>query len=171
MIALMGVLIGFAASAMPSKAAPFRFEDYFVGTTWAEGHFSAITGVRRDFKVRLTGRWNGHRLRLREDFDFADGKKDRKTWTFVKTASAAYTGTRDDVIGDAKVSVTGDTARFSYLVYLSPQTRSNIVRFHDKMVLQPDGIVLNTAWVTKFGLPVARTTVVFHKPLLRHGKR
>ncbi len=59
--------------------------------------------------------------------------------------------------------MSGDTARFNYLVYLSPETKGNKVRFYDKMVLKPDGTVSHTAWVTKFGFPVAKTTVNFRK--------
>lgn len=37
----------------------------------------------------------------------------------------------------------------------------NKVRFHDTMTLRGDGTVLNTAYVTKFGFPVAWTRVEF----------
>ena len=46
-------------------------------------------------------------------------------------------------------------------IILDPANKANKVRFHDKMVLQPDGTVLNTALVTKFGFPVAVTEVNF----------
>jgi hypothetical protein len=31
------------------------------------------------------------------------------------------------------------------------------------MVVQPDGGMINNAWVTKYGFPVARTHVVFSR--------
>ncbi len=151
------------ALALPAAAADFRFENYFVGRTVADGQFRAINGVSRKFKVFLTGTWNGRRLKLVEDFVYEDGERDRKTWRFTKTGDNTYSGTREDVIGATLVTIKGNTARFSYDVYLDGAARKNRVRFHDKMVLNPDGTVLNTAYVTKFGFPVAKTRVEFRR--------
>jgi hypothetical protein len=166
--AFAGLTVGFLSSVSTATAADFAFETYFVGKTVAEGHFAAINGVSRRFTVDLTGKWDGHVLSLREDFHFDDGTRDRKTWRFVKTGPNSYTGTREDVIGTAKVRVDGNTAHFNYLVYLDSQKQANKVRFYDKMVLNTDGTVLNTALVTKFGFPVAKTTVKFRKPNHTH---
>ena len=146
-----------------AAAEPFRFEDFFAGKSKAVGSFSAINGVKRKFTVDLTGKWDGRTLTLREDFVFDDGTRDTKTWRFVKTGPASYSGTREDVIGETKVTLQGNTARFSYLVYLDSAKQANKVRFYDKMVLRSDGTVINTALVTKFGLPVAKTVVEFQR--------
>ena len=146
-----------------AAAEPFRFEDFFAGKSKAIGSFSAINGVKRKFTVDLTGKWDGRTLTLREDFVFDDGTRDTKTWRFVKTGPASYSGTREDVIGETKVTLQGNTARFSYLVYLDSAKQANKVRFYDKMVLRSDGTVINTALVTKFGLPVAKTVVEFER--------
>jgi hypothetical protein len=142
-------------------ASDLRLESYFAGHTVATGHFGAINGVSRDFKVDLYGHTSGKQFSLREDFRYADGETDRKTWRFTRTGPKTYRGTREDVVGDTDVTVSGQTARFTYLVNLSPKGQPNIVRFHDSMVVQPDGRMINNAWVTKYGFPVARTHVVF----------
>ncbi|WP_275784406.1 DUF3833 family protein [Pararhizobium gei] len=150
--------------AWPASAADTMMERFFRGRTTATGSFSAINGVQRDFKVVLTGKVRGDRLTVREDFVFSDGEKDRKTWTFIRTGPATYTGTREDVIGSTTVRVDGRTARFTYLVDLDPGPKKNIVRFHDKMVLAQDGLSLsNTATVWKYILPVARVRVDFKR--------
>lgn len=146
-----------------AQATDLVFERYFAGKTTATGSFSAINGVKRNFDVDLTGRWNGKTLVLREDFVFSDGEKDTKTWRFTKTAEGRYTGTREDVIGTTDVVIDGKTARFTYLVNIGTAAKPNRVRFHDTMVLQPDGRVVNTAWVTKYLFPVAKTRVVFSR--------
>jgi hypothetical protein len=151
-----------AAAATPASA-DFLLEKYFAGRTVADGRFSAITGLRRDFKVVLNGRWNGSTLTLVEDFVYADGERDRKTWRFTKTGPNTYKGTREDVVGETLVTVKGDTARFSYQVYLDPENRKNLVRFYDTMTLHDDGTVQNKALVTKFGLPVGTTRVDFRR--------
>lgn len=160
---VLSSLLLLAVLAAPAAAAEFRLEKYFAGRTVADGRFSAINGVSRAFKVRLTGTWNGKRLKLIEDFVYSDGERDRKTWHFTKTGKNTYSGTREDVRGVALVTVTGNTARFSYDVYLDGAARKNLVRFHDTMVLNADGTVLNTAYVTKYGFPVARTRVAFRR--------
>ncbi len=151
-----------ATLTFTASAADFKLERYFAGRTLAKGEFSAINGVHRTFDVVLNGRWNGRRLKLTEDFVYNDGERDHKTWTFVKTGEGKYTGTREDVRGEALVTIRGDTALYSYDVYLNAKERKNLVRFHDKMVLKGNK-VFNTATVTKFGFPVASGKVDFSR--------
>ncbi len=168
---LFAMLVPTMMSASSVAAAEkFTLESFFAGKSKAVGTFSAINGVKREFTVDLTGKWDGHTLTLREDFVFNDGTRDTKTWRFVKTGPSTYSGTREDVIGETKVTLQGNAARFSYLVYLDSAKQANKVRFYDKMVLRSDGTVLNTALVTKFGLPVARTVVSFEKAGGAKGK-
>jgi hypothetical protein len=152
-----------AAFANDASTGHFRLEEYFTGHTTATGSFQAINGVHRKFEVDLHGSWNGRTLKLVENFRYADGERDRKTWRFTKTGANTYSGTREDVIGETKVRIHGNVAKFSYNVLLDGKGGSNKVRFYDTMRLNPDGTVLNTAWVTKYGLPVARTRVAFAK--------
>ena len=84
----LALLLPFAATGASAKN--FKLEEYFSGTTYAEGNFRAINGVSRAFKVKLTGSWNGKRLKLVEDFVYDDGERDRKTWLFTKTADWRY---------------------------------------------------------------------------------
>jgi Protein of unknown function (DUF3833) len=157
----------FAASLMLT-VAPAKAEDalikFFTGKTAAIGKFSAINGVKRDFKVRLTGHWNGRKLTLVEDFVYSDGVKNRKTWRMTKTGEGRYTGTREDVIGTATVTVSGQTARFAYNVDIDEGPGQNIVRFYDTLKFAPDNRTMaNTAVVTKYGLPVAKVSVDFRR--------
>ncbi len=160
---ILALGLGLAATSA-AAARDFTLEGYFAGKTSAVGSFGAINGVKRNFTVALTGKWDGRTLVLREDFAYADGERDRKTWRFNKINANQYRGTREDVVGDTLVTITGDTARFTYLVDLDPGEKANIVRFHDTMRLQDDGKLVNTAWVTKYGFPVARTRVDFTRP-------
>jgi hypothetical protein len=156
-------MLAFTTPPTLAAASEFKLERYFAGRTVAEGRFNAINGVSRSFQVILTGAWDGKRLKLVEDFVYDDGERDRKTWRFTRIDANTYSGTREDVVGATTVKVRGNTARFSYLVYLDGAVRKNLVRFHDKMVLNADGTVTNTALVTKFGFPVAKTRVDFRR--------
>ena len=162
-IGLAGLAMTLSLGLAPAAAGGFSLEGYFAGRTFAAGSFSAINGVKRKFTVDLRGKWNGMTLTLVEDFVYDDGERDRKTWRFEKIGNDRYRGRREDVIGETLVTISGDTARFNYLVDLDPQGKGNRVRFYDKMKLQDDGTVLNTALVTKFGFPVALTRVEFQR--------
>ncbi|MBD9638575.1 DUF3833 family protein [Ensifer sp. ENS07] len=158
---LLTVIAMNLALITPVAAGSFSLEGFFTGRSSAEGSFRSITGVKKTFNVQLLGKWDGRTLTLREDFTFDDGTRDRKTWRFVKDGPDKYRGRREDVIGETQVRIRDNVARFSYLVFLDSNNRKNKVRFHDTMTLNNDGRVLNTAYVTKFGLPVAWTRVEF----------
>lgn len=150
--------------AVPAAAADLRLESFFKGRTEAKGTFRAITGLKREFDVVLHGRWDGRTLILREDFRYADGERDTKTWRFVKTGPDTYTGTREDVLGETRVTLDGNEAHFSYRVDLDPGEGRNVVRFFDKLELSPDGrTLLNQASVFKGLLPVASVRVEFKR--------
>jgi hypothetical protein len=157
----LALLLFAALASSPAHAANLRLEDFFKGKTYAYGSFGAITGLSRSFRVDLTGHVRGEVLTLREDFRYDDGERDTKTWIFTRTGPSTYSGTREDVLGETTVRLSGNTARFTYLVDLNPGGKPNIVRFHDKLVLQDDGTLRNTALVTKFALPIARVRVNF----------
>lgn len=150
--------------AAPAAAADLRLEDFFKGHTSAKGSFGSITGYSRKFDVDLHGRGDGRTLVLREDFRYDDGEKDTKTWRFRKTGWNTYIGTREDVVGEAKVILAGDEAYFNYLVDLDDGEGRSLVRFYDKLKLSPDGrTIANTARVFKGPLPVAWVRVDFKR--------
>ena len=155
------VLISAVVSGTSAEAQALRLEEFFKGRTYAYGWFGAINGTERRFRVVLDGRWNGRVLRLREAFEYTDGEKDVKTWIFTKTGPNTYSGTREDVIGATTVTLDGNRATFTYDVNLTPKASPTIVRFFDTLALQPDGTLLNTAWVTRWHVPVGRVNVNF----------
>ena len=154
-------LVALQAFPATAQTTPLKLEEFFRGKTFAYGSFAAINGASRSFRVDLIGRWDGKVLRLREDFVYTDGERDTKTWIFRKTSPTTYTGTREDVIGETVVTVSGNRADFSYDVNLNPKGEANIVRFADTLVLEADGTLRNTAWVSKYFVPVARVRVNF----------
>lgn len=151
------------AKTRANQRAGFALEDYFVGTTYAYGKFSAINGVKREFAVTLDGKWDGKRLKLIEYFTYDDGEKDTKIWYFTKLKDGLYSARRDDVIGPAPLTIKGDVARYNYRVYLDAENKKQLVTLRDKLVLKDMGRMENTATVYKFGLPVGKVAVNFAK--------
>lgn len=161
-VAFAGFLAANFVAALPAHAADLVLEDWFSGTTYAEGRFAAIDGTRRSFSVVLTGRQAGDTFRLKEEFAYDDGERDVKTWVFERTGENTYSGRREDVVGQTTVYLSENEADFTYRVDIAPGEAVNIVRFFDKLILAPDGETIeNTALVTKYGLPVARVEVHF----------
>ena len=139
-------------------------EDYFVGQTKAWGMFHDRFGnLKRQFLVDIKGSWDGERLVLDENFVYADGEIDRRIWKITKINNNTYTGTADDVIGVAKGSTFGNALNWSYEMDLKVGGSSYRVKFNDWMYLQPDGVLLNRAEISKWGIQLGIVTLSFQK--------
>ena len=137
-------------------------EQYFLGRTFASGIFEDRFGnVRRQFTVDIDGTWDGQTLTLTEDFLFGDGESETRVWTIKKTGPGSYIGTADDVIGAAKGSVLGNTLNWKYDMRLKIGGSRVKVHFDDWMFLQPNGVLINKATVSKLGLDIGRVTIAF----------
>ncbi|MBK8211304.1 MAG: DUF3833 domain-containing protein [Rhodospirillales bacterium] len=143
----------------------FVVEDYFSGQTRAWGIFEDRFGdVRAQFTVEIDGKWDGKELVLDEDFLYADGRTDRRVWTIAKIDDNTYQGRAADVIGVATGRAFGNALNWRYDIDLKVGgDKTYRVHFNDWMFLQPDGVLLNRARVTKWGIEVGEVTLVFAK--------
>lgn len=139
-------------------------EEYFAGKTKAWGIFEDRFGnLRRQFVVDITGDWDGTTLTLDERFDYADGETDQRVWRIEKTGDNAYVGHASDVIGTAEGQTEGSAFSWTYEMELNIQGHDVKVRFDDWMFLQPGGVMVNRAYVTKFGIELGTVTLFFQK--------
>lgn len=139
---------------------PLVLESFFEGGTEGEGIFvNGWTGAERRFHVRIAGTWDGTTLTMVEDFDYADGEKDRKTWELTRTGPGTFTGTREDVVGDARIWTEGRVVRLEYTVRLAGWT----VGFADVLALRADGTLVNRATVGKWGIRLGRVDLTLRK--------
>jgi hypothetical protein len=148
----------------PAPGAPlFTLEGFFSGRTIGKGNFAVpIAGVRRELTVITRGRWDGRTLTLREDFLFADGEKDVKTWRFTKTGPGIYEGTREDVIGKADVRQVGNTVQLRYSADVRAKDGSATrLDFADTIAPLDGRRVLNEAVISRFGVPIGTISLVF----------
>lgn len=143
----------------------FLLEEYFAGRTQAWGLFEDRFGtIRRQFTVDMTGRTEGDGLVLEEDFLYSDGERDRRVWRITRTGEHSYEGTADDVIGTAVGAAYGNAVNWRYELNLAVGDGTWRVKFDDWMFLQPGGVVMNRAMVTKWGIEIGRVTLFFAKP-------
>ena len=149
------------------KEPRLKLESYFAGETKAYGIFRDRFGdLRRQFTVDIQGDWNAETrtLTLDEEFSYADGETDTRVWTIEKTGPHSYRGTAGDVIGEATGQAYGNAFTWTYKVELDVGEDSWTVTFDDWMFRQSDGVVINTADVSRWGLHVGTVTIVFRKP-------
>jgi hypothetical protein len=169
-ICLLGLMILTGCSSMkPDDFAksPQRFvlEEYFAGRTRAWGLYEDRFGtVKRQFVVDIDGSWDGSQLTLNEVFTFADGEKSRRQWRIRKLPDGNYEGRADDVIGVAIGKVGGNALHWRYVLDLKISESSTMsVTFDDWMFLQPGGVLMNRARMSKFGIELGQVTISFMK--------
>lgn len=142
----------------------FLLEEYFKGQTTAWGLFEDRFGkVRRQFVVDITGTLEGDTLVLDERFKYADGETDRRVWRIRKLDEHRYEGRADDIIGTAQGESRGNALNWSYDMDLKIGDSTLRVHFDDWMFLQPGGVLLNRATVSKWGLTIGEVTLAFAK--------
>ena len=139
-------------------------EDYFAGETQASGVFEDRFGtLRRQFTVDITGTWDGRELVLDERFYYNDGERDRRVWRIQKAGPNIYKGRAADVIGEAFGEAHGNALNWRYDMDLKIGDGTMRVHFNDWMFLQPSGILLNRARVSKLGVEIGTVTLAFMK--------
>ena len=144
-------------------------EDYFNGKTKAWGMFEDRFGnVRKQFSVQIDGRWDGKALRLEENFTYSDGELEKRIWTIKREDENKYTGYADDIIGPALGRCRGNTLTWQYDMKLKINDRAINVHFNDRMFLQPEGVLLSKARVSKLGVEIGVVTLTFIKNALDH---
>lgn len=137
---------------------------YFEGKTTAWGYFEDRFGtVKRQFTVDIAGTINDNTLTLTEDFIYNDGEIDQRIWVIEKIAENKYTGRAADVIGTASGTTSGNSFNWQYQMKLKVKDDFWHVNFDDWMFLQSDGVLLNRAVVTKWGLEIGRVQLFFKK--------
>jgi len=139
-------------------------EDYFEGETRAWGLFEDRTGiVRRQFVVDISGRWDGTTLILDEDFRYSDGETENRLWTITKTGPNEYVGETAEAVGTAVGKTAGNAFRWEYDFNLKVGDSAWKVHFDDWMFLQPNGVLLNKATVSRWGLKIGTVFLSFTK--------
>ena len=171
-LALSAALLAACASPQVADYAGEQpvldLRQYFNGTLDAYGLFTDRSGkVVKRFTVVMKCRWQGSPGQetgvLDEDFTYSDGSKQRRVWTLRRLADGRYSGTADDVVGEAAGQEKGNAFRWGYTLMLPVDGRVIEVQFDDWMYLMNDKVVLNKARMSKFGVRLGEVTLSFVK--------
>lgn len=152
-----------------SESTVFDLYRYFAGETTAWGIFEDRFGaLRRAFTVKIEGvieqDTEQDTLVLHEDFDYADGATETRVWKIKALGAGRYSGTAGDVVGQAEGQIDGHQLTWQYQMELPIGGRNVRVRFDDRMYLLDDGILVNRATVTKWGITLGTVSIFFKKP-------
>lgn len=137
---------------------------YFDGPLTGYGVFTDRGGtVKARFVVHLVGRWRGEQGVLEEDFEYSDGRKERRVWRLMHLGNGRFRGRADDVLGEADGVQAGNALRWAYTLKLPVDGKVYEVQFDDWMYLVDDKVMLNKAAMSKFGIRLGEVTLAFVK--------
>ena len=140
-------------------------EEFFNGRLTAYGLIKDRRGrITSSFRADFVGSWSEEGLgTLDEVFVYNDGDVQERVWTFEPIGDHRYIGTAPDIVGQAEMMVKGNTLRMDYVIRVPYRNRTIDLSVQDWLHLQPDGVILNHAYMRKFGLRVAELVVTIIK--------
>jgi hypothetical protein len=162
-VALTGCA-GIDVSTYRSERPVLKLEEYFNGTIDGWGMFQKRDGsVVKRFKVVVEASWEGEQGVLDEHFSYSDGTEQQRIWRLTKTGENEYTGSADDVVGQAHGRISGNALHWIYSLSLPVGERLYEVKFDDWMYLQQDGVLLNRSVMRKFGFRLGEVLLFFKR--------
>ena len=142
----------------------FDLFEYFSGETRAWGIVQDRAGrLKRQFVVDIRGEVQDDTQILTEDFIYTDGERSQRIWRIKKLGYDRFEGRAEDVVGLAEGKSHGSVLNWRYSLKVPYAGRTIAVDFDDWMFLQPHGVLINRAALTKFGFRVGEVTLVFTK--------
>lgn len=162
LLLLLLALIASGCSSMKpqdfsSKSPQLIPEQYFSGDLEGVGVFYDRFGdIQTSFVVTLRGNWdaNSKLLILKEDLIYENGEKLFREYKINKVNDNLYTVDTEDFEGQGKIEVYGNTMKWNYELNQQIKESKVLLYFNDWMHLQPNGVILNRAFVSKFGISV-----------------
>ncbi|MDH3669205.1 MAG: DUF3833 domain-containing protein [Paracoccaceae bacterium] len=138
--------------------------DYLNGPLTASGIFFDRAGrAELHFVVDMEGSWQGNTGILAEQFRYSDGRTDERVWALRFQDSERFTGTADDVVGEAQGMQTGNAATMTYRLRIPREDGEIVVSMEDWFYLQDDGTLINKTKMRKYGLTVGELVIAFRK--------
>jgi hypothetical protein len=146
------------------EAPRLDLRDFLTGELTAKGMFTDRAGrVVKRFTVKMSGRWEGDSGVLDEHFTYSDGSTQRRVWRLKALGQGRYSGTADDVVGEANGESAGNAFRWGYTLALPVDGRVWNVTLDDWMYLIDERTILNRTAMSKFGLHLGDVTLVITK--------
>ena len=137
---------------------------FFDGRLRAEGVVKNFSGrVIRTFTADILAYWIDGTGTLEEDFLFDDGEQQRRVWTLRPDGMGGYVGTASDVVGEAQVSVAGNSVFLDYVLRIPYGNGTLDLRIDDRMYLVSPGLLINESVMSKFGIKVGEILLTIYR--------
>ncbi|MGL5048676.1 MAG: DUF3833 domain-containing protein [Shewanella sp.] len=165
------VIIGCLSSCSSVEVTDYQdtqptlvLESFFNGPLKASGVVNDFSGkVIRKFNVILDASWQGNEGVINEWFVYDDGETQTRVWRIKALGEGRYSGTAGDIIGTAEGQSSGSALRWKYDMLLPVDGEEYQVHFDDWMFLVNDNTIINQSDIIKFGITVAKVTLVIQK--------
>lgn len=130
-----------------------QLETFFQGKLNAQGVVKDRSGkVIRRFTATIDANWNDNIGTLKEDFQFDDGELQQRIWRISSTGDARYSATAGDVIGPAKLQVSGNSLFMDYVLRVPYKDSTIDLVVDDRMYLVSPDVLINESTMKKYGL-------------------
>ncbi|WOX04171.1 DUF3833 domain-containing protein [Microbulbifer pacificus] len=146
----------------------FTPEQFFNGPLRAHGIVKNRAGkVTRRFTATLNGTWSSGRGLLAEKFEFDDGEIQYRNWQLeFRQASGNerhYIGRAEDVVGEAHLAVSGNSAFIGYVLQVPYGGRTINISVDDRMYLIDDHTLIGESDLSKWGFDIGAITLTIVK--------
>ncbi|MCG9729894.1 DUF3833 domain-containing protein [Shewanella sp. Isolate13] len=139
-------------------------KQFFDGKLTAHGTVQDYSGkVIRRFTVDMQASWQGNQGEIKEWFVYDDGEKQIRIWNITELGGGKYTGTANDILGEAQGQAVGMALRWEYQMMLPVDDTEYQVTFDDWMFLVDENTIINRSDINKFGITMAEVTLVISK--------
>jgi len=147
---------GVSVQSYKNEKPELIVEKFFVGDLTAYGVVAERSGkVIKRFSCDMRGTWDGKTLSLDEDFSWSDGTSQKRVWHLTRKSDGTFSGTADDVVGDAFGEVAGNTFHLVYDLSVPVEGSETVLHVDDWLYLVTDSVIINRSKLTKFGLHAA----------------
>tara|TARA_B100001121_G_C18431169_1_gene499285 strand:- start:46 stop:501 length:456 start_codon:yes stop_codon:yes gene_type:complete len=147
-----------------NKFPNFYFDKYFEGKVIAQGHLiqNFPRKIIKNLDVNFQGKVFKNRIIIKEDYK--DGiKKEKRTWEFEKITKTKYVGIEENVIGNIDVKINKNLLKMRYIFRLIFKGKEIHVKIEDDMYLLNNREVINSTRVSKLGIKLAETFLLYKK--------
>lgn len=134
----------------------FSLQQHLSGDILSEGIIYGPNGrMTNSFVATMVGEWNGDTGTLSEEFTYSNGRTQSRKWFLKAGDGDSFTATADDIVGEARGTVSGATIKMEYKIVLPQEAGGHTLSVTDWLYLTESGVIMNKSEMRKFGIKVA----------------
>ena len=147
-----------------SNFKDLNFQKFFTGEVIAKGNLILFFPKKsvKDLYVVFKGVFKNNKLRLIEKY-IENEKKIIRNWSFEKKSNTLFIGEEKNVRGKIIVRVNKNNLKMRYYFKLLIWKFTVTVLINDYMFLINDKEIVNTTYVSKFGINLAKVVLLYKK--------